>query len=139
MGVNVKIRVEFNRFDELRGQMRQRGGQIVRKTAFDIQGGYQQNCRVDTGAQKNSAYVVTANTSTYPQAVAAAAAASPGVELLPPVPPPGPFSAIVAVGVSYGALNEYGGHGHSGDGAMTQAATDNRAPFYAALGKLMGP
>jgi hypothetical protein len=119
--------------------MRQKAGQIVRKTAFDVQADYQQNCRVESGAQKNSAYVATANTSTYPQAVAAAQAVSPGVELLPEVPRPDPYTAVVAVGVSYATLNEYGGHGHSGDGAMTQAAASNRAPFRAAMGKLLEP
>lgn len=137
MGVTVKIIVEFNRFDELRGMLRSRAGQIVRKTAFDIQKGYQQSARRDTGAQVNSAYVVTASTSTYVAAVAAAEGANPHAELLPEVPAPDPFTAIVAVGVSYAAVNEFGGHGHAGDGAMTQAANASRPAFLAAMGQLL--
>lgn len=137
MGLNVKIVVEFNNFDALRGQLRTNAGQIVRKTAFDIQRGYQQNARRDTGAQVNSAYVVTNKSSTYPEAVAKAKAANPDAEVLPPVPAPDPFTAIVAVGVSYAPVNEYGGHGHAGDGAMTQAAESNRQPFYTAMGKVL--
>lgn len=137
--VKVNIQIKFNRFDELRGRMRDKGGQIVRKTAFDVQRDYQLNARRDTGAQVNSAYVVTANTSTYAQAAAAARGASPGVALQPEITPPNPYTAIVAVGVAYGLINEYGGHGHPGDGAMTQAAASNRAPFLTAMGKLLDP
>ena len=142
--IKVKIRIEFNRFDELRGRMRQRAGQIVRKTAFDVQRDYQLNARRDTGAQVNSAYVVTANSSTYAQAMAAVQAANPGTQMLPEVARPNPYSAIVAVGAVYGLINEYGGETgpdgtqrRSGDGAMTQAAASNRAPFRAALTKLL--
>lgn len=135
--INTKIIVEFNNFDAIRGRLRSYAGSVVRKTAFDIQRGYQQNARRDTGAQVGSAYVVTANSSTYPQAVALAQAANPDAQLLPQVPAPDPFTAIVAVGVSYAPVNEYGGHGHAGDGAMTQAAESNRAPFYAAMGKIV--
>lgn len=137
--LNVKIKVEFNRFDEIRGRMRQRAGQIVRKTAFDVQRDYQTNARRDTGAQVNSAYVVTANSSTYAQAAAAARAASPDIELLPEVPRPDPFTAIIAVGAAYSIFNEYGSQGTAGDGAMTQAAASNRAPFRAAMAKLLEP
>lgn len=139
MGITVKIKVEFNRFDELRGRMRTRAGQIVRKTAFDVQRDYQQNARRDTGAQVNSAYVVTNQTSTYAQASADARGANPAIELLPEVAPPDPFSAIVAVGAAYAVYNEYGSHGAAGDGAMTQAAATNRAPFRAAMSKLLEP
>jgi len=139
MGINVKIKVEFNRFDELRGQMRQRGGQIVRKTAFDVQRDYQQNARRDTGAQVNSAYVVTANTSSYAQACAEARQANPEIELLPEVPPVDVYSAVVAVAASYAIFNEYGSQGNAGDGAMAQAAADNRAPFRAAMAKILEP
>jgi hypothetical protein len=144
--INVKIKVEFNRFDEIRGRMRTRAGQIVRKTAFDIQRDYQQNARRDTGAQVNSAYVVTRETSTYAEAAALARTASPDVLLLPEVPNPDPFTAIVAVAAAYGRINEYGGETgpdgeqrRSGDGAMTQAAANNRAPFRAAMQKLLEP
>jgi len=142
--INTKIIVEFNRFDELRGMLRTNAGQIVRKTAFDIQRDYQQNARRDSGAQVNSAYVVTAQTSTYPQAVAKAQASNPGVELLPEVPRPDPFTALVAVGVKYALVNEYGGavgpdgeQARGGDGAMTQAAATARGPFNAAMGKVL--
>lgn len=137
--LNVTIKVEFNRFDELRGRMRTRAGQIVRKTAFDVQRDYQQNARRDTGAQVNSAYVVTSDASTYAQAAAEARGANPEIELLPEVAPPDPFTAIVTVGASYAVYNEYGSQGNAGDGAMTQAAATNRAPFRAAMQKLLEP
>lgn len=137
MGITTKIKVDFNNFDAIRGRLRSYAGSVVRKTAFDIQRGYQQNARRDTGAQVNSAYVVTANQSTYGAAVAAAQAANPDVELLPEVPAPDPFTAIVAVAAAYAPVNEYGGAGRPGDGAMTQAAESARAPFYAAMQKIV--
>jgi len=39
--MNVRVRVVFNNFPQLTGQMRYRASQVVRKTAFDIQGNAQ--------------------------------------------------------------------------------------------------
>lgn len=133
----AQVVIVYDHSRELAGQLRQRGGQVVRKTAFDVQSAYQQNCRVDTGAQKNSAYVVTANTSTYPAAVAAAEAANPDIELLPEVPHPDAYTALIAIGVKYAAVNEFGGVAHGGDGALTKAAESNRQAFLAAMNKLV--
>lgn len=140
----VDIEIVFDRFPELAGQMRQRAGQIVRKTAFDIKSDYQQTARRDTGAQVNSAYVVTANTSGYSQAASDALAADPTVDLLPPVPQPDPYTAIVAVGVAHGALNEYGGETgpdglqrRAGDAALTKATEKHRPGFLGAMSKLL--
>lgn len=134
---SVQVVIVFDRFRELASQLRQRGGQVVRKTAFDIHAGYQQNCRVDTSAQKNSAYVATNRDSTYAQAASAAQRANPGVELLPEVPHPDPYTALVAIGAAYSAVNEVGGHGHTGDGALTRAAEAQRQPFLTAMNKLL--
>ena len=133
----VDITIVYDRFPEFAGKLHQRAGQVVRKTAFDVQRDYQQNTRVDTGAQKNSAYVVTVNSSTYAAASAAAHQLNPEVEILPEVAHPDAFGAIVAVGVSYAAINEFGGTGHVGDGALTQAANNNRQPFLDALNTLL--
>lgn len=50
----VVARVLFNRFGELRGQLRQRAGQVVRKTALDIEARAKAAVPVDTGTLKNS-------------------------------------------------------------------------------------
>ncbi len=138
------IVIVFDRFGELAGQLRQRGGQVVRKTAFDVQAAYQQNCRVDTGAQKNSAYVVTASTSTYAEAVNATLQVNPDAELLPEVPHPDVYNAYMAIGVAYGAINEFGGatgpdgtQARGGDGALTKAAEAHRGPFLRAMNRLI--
>lgn len=140
----VDIKIVYDRFPEFAGKLRQRAGQVVRKTAFDVQRDYQQSTRVDTGAQKNSAYVVTANSSTYAAAEAAAHQMNPEAEILPEVAHPDAFGAIVAVGVSYAAINEFGGatgpdgtQARVGDGALTQAANNNRQPFLDALNTLL--
>lgn len=135
--LKVSVDIVFDRFGALAGQLRQRAGQVVRRTAFAILSDYQRTSRVDTGAQRSSAYVATNGTSTYAGAAAAAAAARPGAPILAEVQRPDPYSAIVGVGVAYAAINEFGGHGRPGDGALTQAAEGQRAAFLAALNQLL--
>jgi hypothetical protein len=133
----VQVVTVFDRFPELAGWLRQRGGQITREHALAIRDAYRANCRVDTSAQQQSAYIVTNRNSTYPEAATAARQASPGVELLPEAPHPDVYTALTAVGVVYGAVNEFGGHGRVGDGAMTRAAEAQRQPFMDAMRKLL--
>lgn len=140
----AQVIIVYDRFPELAGQLRQRSNQVVRTTALAILRGYQQNCREATGAQKASAYLVTANTSTYAAAAQAAHQANPDVQLLPEVPRPGPFTALVAIGAVYGATNEFGGavgedgtQARGGDGALTKAAEAERQPFLAAMDRLL--
>jgi hypothetical protein len=133
----VQVITVFDRFPELAGWLRQRAGQLARENALAIRDGYRQNAREDTGAQKASAYIVTNRNSTYAEAAAAAREANPGVELLPEASHPDVYTALTAVGAVYSAVNEFGGHGRVGDGAMTRAAEAQRQPFMDAMRKLL--
>lgn len=137
MKLKATTSIVFNRSGEIAGQLRSKAGLIARKTAFDVQRDYQKNCRKDTGAQAASAYVVTHQNSTYGDAAGAAQQASAGVELLPEVAHPESTAAYVAIGASYAALNEFGGHGHTGDGALTTAAEAHRQNYIDAMNKLV--
>lgn len=134
--VTATVTLAFNRFAEIADALQPEADAISRKTAFAIQADYANTARRDTGAMVNSAYVATANESTYPAAVAAARGANPEVALLPEVEAR-PGEALVAVGAAYAAYNEYGVHGRPGDGALTSAAERQRAAFEAALGQLL--
>ncbi len=106
----------------------------VKKTAFDIQAGAAQRSAVDTGAQKNSIYVVTADGSTYSDANAAALRANGkstinGAESLDA---DDGSEALVAVGVVYGAVNEF-----TRQPFLTPAVEANRAAFEQAMESLL--
>lgn len=60
---------EFNHFGQIAENVPKVLGQIVRKTAFDIEAGAKQRAAVDTGFLKNSIYSVTSTKSTYGRAV----------------------------------------------------------------------
>ena len=128
---------EFNHFSEIAAKLPKACSQIIRKVAFDVQAGYQLGARRDTGAQVNSAYVVTSNNeSTYEEAATKAKAANPKVKLLPEIAQPTGIEADVAVGVEYALINEVGGAHHTGDGAMTKAAEAQRQPMISAFSQL---
>jgi len=133
----AEVTIVFDRFPELAGQLRQQGGQLTRRTALAIRDEYRQTCRRDTGAQAASAYVVTNRSSTYGQAVEDARSANPGVELLPEVEHPDPYHATVAVAAAYAGVNEFGGHGRAGDGALTKADEAQRQTFQAGARRLL--
>lgn len=133
----AQVVIVYTRFPELAGQLRRQAEKLVRVTGLAIRDGYRQNAREDTGAQKASAYVVTASTSTYAQAVDAALDANPAVELLAEVQRPNAYTAYIAVAASYAAVNEFGGHSQTGDGALTRAAEALRAPFLEAMEDLL--
>jgi HK97 gp10 family phage protein len=130
------IKVVFNDLDKLKGQMRQRAGQVVRKTALDIEAEAKANVRVDTGAAKNSIYSVTNGSDGYSAAASAAQAANPGVELHDKLPPPGAFRAYVAVGVVYGIVLEMGSARMAGVPFMAPAAEKVRPAFESAMKQL---
>lgn len=108
-----------------------RCGRIARHTAEEIRDTAQDYSAVVTGAQQASVYVVTSDESTYDEAVAAARAANPDVELLPEVEAPPPGVAVVAVAVVYGASNEFDHQAFLGP-----AAEDVRPRYEAALSHL---
>lgn len=110
---------------------------VDRKTAFDVLAEYQSRARRDTGAQVNSAYVATSNDSTYAQAIAAAREANPDLQHFLSEIQPSDGYTYVAVAVEYAAVNEFGGHGRIGDGALTNAVESQRAAFEAARARLL--
>lgn len=95
----------FNRFAEIAAQLDTALRLVPKKTAFDIQAGYAANAPRDTGFMVNSAYVVTADSSTYGQA-------SPTRKdsyLLPQVDAPSDkYTAMVGVGANYAEFVEMG-------------------------------
>jgi hypothetical protein len=128
---------EFNHFGEIALRLHEAASQIVRKTAFDIQGGAQQRSHVDLGFQKASIYVVTNASSTYGAAASAARSRNPKAVMLPEVDtPPDDQQAIVAVGADYGIVNEYGGARHAAQPFLTPAAEAVGPAFQSALEQL---
>lgn len=68
----LSIELTDDRMGELIERMKERAGQAVRTTARNIQIDAQSNAPVDTGALKNSIYVVTSEGSDYAEAKEAA-------------------------------------------------------------------
>jgi hypothetical protein len=86
--------------------------QCVRKAAFDVQAHAQSLVRVDTGALKNSIYVVTDQADEYGPAMATATQRyltkySAPPKSRPHQKPKRKLEAVVAVGMEYGAEVEY--------------------------------
>lgn len=79
MASTVVARVVFNRLPELRGQLRQRASQVVRKAAFDIEARAKQVVPVRTGNLKNS--IQTTMESDLTAVVGTAVEYAPYVEL----------------------------------------------------------
>lgn len=107
---------------------------VVKKTAFDIQNAAGGLSAVDTGAQKNSIYVVSADGSTYSNAASEARQASAGVELFPAetLEVEDGSEAIVAVGVVYASVNEL-----TRQAFLTPAAEAQRGAFERAMRELI--
>lgn len=124
---------DFNNWDKIAERFDKAISQIVRKSALDIQAGYQQRAHVDTGFMKNSAYVVTSDSSSYgnvqqPQK---------GQELLPEIAKPDDdHTAYMAIGANYAYIEEFGGVHHPAHPALTPAFEAVRPSFEAALGKI---
>ena len=102
------IEIVFNRLPELRGELRTRAGQAVRKTAEDIQAQAAGTAPVDTGNLRNSI----------------------GMEVQDDL------SADVVVGAEYGANVEYG-LGQHPQPYLTPAAEAARPGFVAAMESLL--
>lgn len=123
---------DFNNWGAIAAQFETATSQVVRKTAFSIQGDYQSRVHVDTGFLKNSAYVVTGDTSNYGQAQQPT---KPGASLLPSVERPSDNqTAYIGVGANYAMIEEFGGAHHPAHPAMIPAVEAARGPFEAALG-----
>lgn len=124
-----------NRFGAIAASLQPAVQTVVNQTAERIKAAYQERCRVDTGAQRASAYVATSETSGYSDGVQAARSANPSVQVGPDVGTQPALAAAVAIPVSYAGINEFGGRGRSGDGALTQAVEEQRQPFFDAIQK----
>lgn len=98
----VVTRLVFDRLPELRGQLRERASQVVRKTAFDIEARAKATVPVRTGNLKNS--IQTTMESDLTAVVGTAVEYAPYVELghhtrgggyVPPRPYLGPAAEAV--------------------------------------------
>jgi len=100
----------YNHFPQIASALDDVLGQVVRKTAFDLQANMQAQIRanqqIDTGFMVNSVYVRTSDESTY------ATSGDPvkkGQKKLDEVEaPPDTHTAYVGVGASYGYWQNYG-------------------------------
>jgi HK97 gp10 family phage protein len=134
----------FNKFSQIADAIGPFLSLVVRKTAFDIQAGYQANAPVDTGFMKNSCYVVTSDSSNY------GSEADPKVKitkkgtpykdpphLLPPVDAPeDDFTAYVAVAANYAIYVEMGTRYMAAQPAFFPAVDAVTPSFEAALSAL---
>ncbi|MGH2506265.1 MAG: hypothetical protein ACRDHZ_02425 [Ktedonobacteraceae bacterium] len=96
---------EFNNWAEIADTFGKATSQIIRKTAFAIQAGYQERVPHDTGFAANSAYVLTSRDNTYGQAKPS----KPDAYLLPSVDAPDDDqTAYIGVGANYALFLELG-------------------------------
>lgn len=106
--MELTVKVLKNRLPEIRSVLTFEVDQAVRKAAFDLAAHAKDLAPVDTGALKNSIWVLTSKDSTYGEALQAALARNPKAQAVSPpaVPPPG--TAYVGAGVHYAVYVEYG-------------------------------
>lgn len=133
----VTAQIVFDKLPELRGQLRERASERVRKAAYDIEAGAKQRAPVDTGFLKSSIYTVTDQDSGFDQADTEAVRINPLLDLLPEVDQPGPLQAIVAVGAEYGAFVELGTRDMPPRPYLSPAAEAVRPAFTAAMKGLL--
>ncbi|MGH2519755.1 MAG: hypothetical protein ACRDF8_08130 [Chloroflexota bacterium] len=138
MASRVNIDLVFNHLPALAAELHHQVGQVVRKTAFDIQRDAMGLAAVDTGAMKNAVYVETSGDSSYGEAASAAEGMNPEGTVLSEVQsPPDDLTAIVAEAMSYGAYQEMGTVRMAAHPYMTPAAEANRQPFLSAMSRLL--
>ena len=137
----LEIKLTQDRFDALRGQLREKAGQVVRKVALDIQADAQTMAPVDTGALKNSIYTVTSEGSDYGTALSQAMGANPDAAILPAISPEeasvDDLTAIVAVGAEYGLYVEMGTSRMAAQPYLGPAAEGQRQAFEQAMQKVL--
>lgn len=115
----------FNRFPEIAQQLHSQAGQVVRKTAFVIEGGAKTRAPVDTGFLKNSIYASTSEGSDY--------GGASGGKMLEEVKPANDQEAIIGVGAEYGEYVENGTVHMAAQPYLTPAAEAARPGFIAAM------
>jgi HK97 gp10 family phage protein len=137
----LEIKLTQDRFDALRGQLREKAGQEVRKAAFAIQADAQTMAPVDTGALRNSIYTVTSEGSDYSTALSQAMSANPDAPILPAISPEeasvDDLTAIVAVGAEYGIYVEMGTSRQAAQPYLGPAAEGQRQAFEQAMQKVL--
>lgn len=135
----LSVRITRDRLGELSELMRENASKAVRATAFNIVLDAQGYAPVDTGALKNSIYVVTDDNSGYQNASSDARAVSADVEMLPEMAAPkSDLTAIVAVGAEYGLYVEMGTVNAPAQPYLEPAAENNRRPFEQAMKGILG-
>lgn len=123
----------FNHFPEIAAKFGPAVGQVVRKTAFDVQAIYASTAPRDTGFMVNSAYVVTSKESTYGQGVGTPPKDS---YLLPEVARPSDdYTAHFAVGANYAVYPELGTRYQTAQPAFYPAMETGQAALEAAMSK----
>jgi hypothetical protein len=134
--VVVDLQIVYNDLPRIARRLPASADVIVRKTAFMIKGIAQGNVRVDTGAAKNSIYVISSTGNGFSAAVRAAAGAmvrrGAGARQMlfqaPPVDRTRKGAALVVVGVSYGYWIEY-----VLDAYLTPAAEEVKSAYVNAM------
>jgi len=64
-GTGLRVRINLDRLEELKKELRPRAKRIIKSGAFDVQGKAQVNAPVDTGALKNSIEAVEVEIYTW--------------------------------------------------------------------------
>jgi hypothetical protein len=125
---------DFNHWDAIADELSKATGQVVRKTAFAIQAGYQARAPRDTGFMANSAYVVTSEDNTYGQG---GAPTHKDAYLLPCVEaPPDDQTAYAAVGANYAQFPEFGTRFAPSQPAFVPACDVAQAGMDVAMGAI---
>lgn len=126
--VDMELRITDYRLNGLAGEVRQKAGALVRRTAFAVERGAKVDAPVDTGFLRNSIYTVTDRDNGHDRALASATRlgakrhagerrssltgewrSTEGLMLdaVEEADLPGDLTAIVAVGAEYGIHVEY--------------------------------
>lgn len=124
---------EFNNWSEIADAFGKATSQVIRKTAFDVQTGYQERVKKDTGFAANSAYVLTNQDNTYGQAKPS----KPGAYLLPQVDAPNDDqTAYIGVGANYALFLEMGTVRMPAQPAFIPAVDAAKPGFEDAMGRI---
>ena len=120
---------DFNHFDALAEQFHRAIGQVIKKSAFDLQAAAQSLAPVDTGNLKNSIYTKTIDGDQYP----GGGSEAPVDNQIPDVDE---MTAYVGVGAMYGVYVELGTTRMPAHPYLAPATESVRPNFEAAMGMI---